>query len=335
MERHTRGVLPVLKILEEIGLDRKDVLKDTLISLSALSEPDYCVTIEGEYSLYRNILKLTQNPNIGLLIGDKLQAETYGIYGYALLCTTTLRKYAKIGAEFGVLSLTHFSFSIEESEKFFYFKLNPSYQIPNDLIQVFSDRDLSAGHSTLHRLGVDWEVYKEIQLMHDGFSDRSIYEEYFGCEVKFNQPRNCTVAYQEALDRPLSDPNPEVMEACLVRCRELVNNINFGTGTKSRVLELLISPRGRFLGIDEIAAKFGCSSRTLRRNLSNEGSSYAEILKEVRVNLAREYLASGLKIETVGEILGYSEAAAFSRAFKQWTDLSPKAFRESLSDAHR
>jgi len=84
------------------------------------------------------------------------------------------------------------------------------------------------------------------------------------------------------------------------------------------------------LSIEEIAAKMGCSSRTLRRSLRSEGGSYAQILKDVRLNLAKEYLASGLKLETVGDMLGYSEAAAFSRAFKQWTSVSPKVFRESL-----
>jgi len=320
----------VLDILEDMGWSKCETLKDTGICLSSLGEPDYCVTIEGEFSLYRNILKLTEDPCIGLTIGNRIPLETYGIYGYALLCSGTLRDYVKISAEYGVLSLTHFTFSTEESSEVLTYKLVPSYPIPDDLLRIFVDRDMSAGLSTIRKLGARGRMHKEVHLPHDGLPDTKVYEDYYRAPVKFNQPYTASIVFQSALDQPLNSPDPEVMEACLVQCRELLNKVALGVGTKARVTEMLISARGRFLSIEEIAAKMGCSSRTLRRSLRSEGGSYAQILKDVRLNLAKEYLASGLKLETVGDMLGYSEAAAFSRAFKQWTSVSPKVFRESL-----
>ena len=71
------------------------------------------------------------------------------------------------------------------------------------------------------------------------------------------------------------------------------------------------------------------TSRTLRRRLARENSSYQEILAEVRYELAREYLAtSSLPMEEISQLLGYSAPANFSNAFKRWHGSSPREFRQ-------
>lgn len=330
MARHTRGIRPVIEIMNTMGFNSADIIKGTGIDMVALDDQNYIITLEAEYSFYRNILRLTDNPAIGLDIGYALRPETYGIYGYALLTASTVREYAKISEEFGVLSLTHFSPSLRENGKYVEYRFTPTYPIPRDLVQVFSDRDLGASVSTTRRVGIEENILTEVHLMHSGEPSSKHYRDFFGCSVKFDQPHNATFCRSSVLDQPLKAPDPELLDACLAKCRKLVNQVNISGSVKARVTELLISSRGRFLSIEEIAAKMKCSSRTLRRNLRSEGSSYAEALKDVRFELAKEYLGSGLKIEAVSEMLGYSEVAAFSRAFKQWSGLSPKSFREAM-----
>jgi AraC-like DNA-binding protein len=66
------------------------------------------------------------------------------------------------------------------------------------------------------------------------------------------------------------------------------------------------------------------STRTLRRRLSEEGSSYREIVDEVRADLARHHLAREKRdIDDVAFLLGFSDQSAFTKAFRRWTGRTP------------
>ena len=70
------------------------------------------------------------------------------------------------------------------------------------------------------------------------------------------------------------------------------------------------------------------SGRTLRRQLSALGSSYRQLLDQVRSDLARQYLEnSNMSVEQVAQLLGYTETTNFRRAFKRWLGVSPRDYR--------
>jgi AraC-like DNA-binding protein len=80
-----------------------------------------------------------------------------------------------------------------------------------------------------------------------------------------------------------------------------------------------------------LARRLGLSNRSLARALEREGTSYRAVLQEVRTTLSAEYLEGGKNSVTeVAFMLGFEDATAFSRAFRQWTTRSPAGFaRES------
>jgi AraC-like DNA-binding protein len=68
--------------------------------------------------------------------------------------------------------------------------------------------------------------------------------------------------------------------------------------------------------------------RALRRRLETEGTSYRDVLAEVRMRLAIEYLRrTQMTHEEIASRLGYSDAANFRHAFLRWTGKSPSEFR--------
>ena len=80
----------------------------------------------------------------------------------------------------------------------------------------------------------------------------------------------------------------------------------------------------------QMATELGMSTRSLRRRLAEEDTDYESLVTEVRRSLAEELLkADALRVEQIAERLGYAEVASFSRAFKRWTGLSPRAYRNT------
>jgi AraC-like DNA-binding protein len=79
---------------------------------------------------------------------------------------------------------------------------------------------------------------------------------------------------------------------------------------------------------DVVAQKLGLSPRSLGRKLSAEGISFARILEELRIGLAKRYLSErDLSISRIAWLLGYTEVSAFSHAFRRWTGRAPRADR--------
>ncbi len=86
-------------------------------------------------------------------------------------------------------------------------------------------------------------------------------------------------------------------------------------------------PHGRATA-SEVARRFGVSSRTLSRKLAEEGTSFAEILDQLRAALARHYLHDvTLPVSEIAWLLGYREVSSLTHAFKRWTGMTPQRFR--------
>jgi AraC-like DNA-binding protein len=82
--------------------------------------------------------------------------------------------------------------------------------------------------------------------------------------------------------------------------------------------------------IGAVAEAMHMSARTLQRRLESEGASFSEIVDGVRDRLARRWLGDpGRSLAEIGFALGFSDLAAFSRAFKRWTGKPPGAWRRS------
>jgi AraC-like DNA-binding protein len=94
------------------------------------------------------------------------------------------------------------------------------------------------------------------------------------------------------------------------------------------IRRILIEQPGRFPSIEAMADELKLNSRTLRRKLEAEETSYRVILGEVRMRLAIDYLReTTMTNEEIASRLGYSDAANFRHAFARWTGKSPSEYR--------
>lgn len=82
--------------------------------------------------------------------------------------------------------------------------------------------------------------------------------------------------------------------------------------------------------LEHAAADFGVTPRTMQRRLKEQGISFQPLLAEVRMEAAQRMLTeSRLPVTDIAEQLGFSETSAFTRAFRGYTRLSPRAFRQA------
>jgi AraC-like DNA-binding protein len=80
--------------------------------------------------------------------------------------------------------------------------------------------------------------------------------------------------------------------------------------------------------LDAVAHELCMSGRTLQRKLSDEGVRFSDLLDEARKELAQQYLENGrIAMTQISDILGFTDANSFFRAFRRWTGSTPRAYR--------
>jgi len=72
------------------------------------------------------------------------------------------------------------------------------------------------------------------------------------------------------------------------------------------------------VSVNGVAKKLGHSPRSLQRHLTDNGTSFRQVLDEVRRDRVRELVREGVAIEEIAERLGYRDLGAFRRALKRW-----------------
>ena len=96
-----------------------------------------------------------------------------------------------------------------------------------------------------------------------------------------------------------------------------------------KVTELILSHMDdEKLSINSIAKEMSLSIRTLQSHLEEEGRVFSALLQEIREGLAKKYLRENYSVEEITYLLGFSEPSVFRKAFKKWSGLTPREYRE-------
>lgn len=177
---------------------------------------------------------------------------------------------------------------------------------------------------------LDQPHVRAIHLAYDPPVYRSEYERIFRCPVHFNSSRNAMVLHPETPSWRVAQYPRYAFGILAAKADTLLGELDSLKTMRGQVEAALlpILHEGE-VSADRIAAQVEMSRQTLFRRLQREGTSFREILKNLRQRLAIDYLRGRkVSVNETAYLVGFSEPAAFSRAFKRWTGRSPQAFRQ-------
>lgn len=151
---------------------------------------------------------------------------------------------------------------------------------------------------------------------------------FFRGPIEFSCNENTIHFSAVAVEKHLPASNIELARANDKLIDEYLSHLDgtsVGIRTKAKITELL--PSGS-VSEEKIAAILNLSVRSMQRKLKEEGSSFKELLNQTRQELAEQYIEnSRLSINEITYLLGFSDPANFSRAFKRWHGVSPSQYR--------
>ena len=146
---------------------------------------------------------------------------------------------------------------------------------------------------------------------------------YDGIEIpaswRHRKPHRDEAAIRQHLEHALLDLQAKHAESFVDQVKTIIGNL---------------LPLGEST-VTNVARTLGFSARGLQQRLSKEGTTFGELLAEVRQSIAQQHLsATRIPITDLALSLGYAEVSVFSRQFKKWTGQSPLAYRTAQQPKH-
>ncbi len=135
------------------------------------------------------------------------------------------------------------------------------------------------------------------------------------------------------LDEPIPGADPAVHAALeqLIREKEAAEALPFTNRVRRVLRSMVLSGTA---SAEQVAFMFATSRRSLHRALAADGTSLQLLVNETRFEVARQLLdESDMPAGEIAAALQYSDASAFSRAFKEWSGTSPREWRRSIRSA--
>ena len=171
-------------------------------------------------------------------------------------------------------------------------------------------------------------VPKEITLTYPRAHDFRLVEATTGCKLRFEQPANQFVFDRYWMDKPAKLGNLTTYTAVVKLCDELLADLSLRTGVAGKIRASLLQDIAAPRTFAATARKLGTTTRTLRRQLQQQGTSFRKLVEELRTQVAVKYLRDTVMTnEDIATAMGFSDPANFRHAFRRWTGKTPAEFR--------
>lgn len=270
------------------------------------------------------------DPCFGLRSARFVHPSHLGALGYAFLASNDLRTaFERMHRYIRVLNQTG-EFIIKESNS----TLRITLSVAQDSLDVKTRDDSQLAYAiTLCRMnaGPDFNPLA-VSFRHDAPEDKQPYQALFRCPVTFAAEHNSfTIACSDA-DRQLPSANPilaQMNERVVIQRLARLNEADIPNRVRAAIMEQL--PSGNVTD-ESVAEELHMTSRTLHRRLKADGMSFRSLLRDVRQELAQQYIQdNSLTLTEITFLLGFSEMSSFSRAFKNWNGVSPSQVRDNAA----
>lgn len=156
-------------------------------------------------------------------------------------------------------------------------------------------------------------------------------ERVFGATITYNAARNAMLIDNKWTNHRIQMQPRYVFGVLSKHADALLKELEASKTVRGKVESLLMPVLHKGdASMDVIADKMVMSRQTLFRRLKGENTTFEKVLDELRHKLALDYLgAKKVSVNETAFLVGFSDPAAFSRAFKRWTGKSPRAFRDA------
>ncbi len=296
-------------------LDVESIMRDSGIAVSILKEPEAQISTRQARGIIQRYCGLTHQSFPGLRYGMQLDLNTHGLLGYLMTQQSSHKEillaivsYFRVRLPLGIWSIhlenEYFAVSIEIHP---YFNDMEAFLTQTVMGSLYRQGSMICKNLTLH---FTESALPDVRGAH-ALLPVPLYSKEPRNEIRFHDAE----LTQPALPKPVPDPDH--------------NDSLINTAMLLNLRTYLLAHCNQSVTLEMAAQHLGVGVRTLRRRLTHYQMSFGQIKLDIRMQLALRYLrSSGIHLERIAQLVGYSDQSCFSRAFKEWSGITPLAARQ-------
>lgn len=300
------------------------------LSPNDLEGPEARITQAANNVVVAELARRSGDPDFGLHFAERLDLDAFDVVGHLAARSPTLGhalarvcEFSRILHDAGRVDLEHHADSVV---------LYPGCR---GLVHVYPRH--VAEFATLGALVLARRVTggrivpRAVMFKHAAPARIAEHRRLFGVTPKFGDPETAVGFAPEVLDLRIEGSQPGLVSHLDAYARDVMSRLPEDGGIVATVERVVTAHLSRGVPeIEAIAQQIAVSSRTLQRRLADAGTTFAEVVDRARRQLAERYLLEGrLALAEIGFLVGFSDPSNFHRAFKRWTGVTPKAFRDA------
>jgi len=320
------ATMGVPEVLRSLGHDPALVLPEVGIDLELFDNPNNLISFTARGQMIAHCANRTGCPHFGLLVGEQSGLASFGMVGllarYSQTAGDALRslvRFMHLHVRGATTTLAVDSDLAVLEYQIYHPRVPGNNQVGQGAVAVAFNviRDLC---------GSDW-LPVEVRFAHSRPEDIAPYRQFFRVPLRFDTEQYAVVFSASWLNRSLPDTSTELRQLLQQEIDKLEaqQENGFLDHVRSLLRTTLVTGHA---SADQVAELLLMHRRTLNRRLNTLGTSFRELKDEIRFETARQLLEdTTMEIIEIALLLGYSNASAFTRAFRHWSSVTPAKWR--------
>ena len=314
------------------GVAAEAVLARTGLTLNEVRDPHALTSVRQYLQACENTIAQGLDDRIAFTVGSRLHLSAYGMYGYALMCSPTMRDFFDFAVRYHLLATPTLRLGWRQEGNLAIWEFGELY---NELVSVELRRFLMRQQMMQTATHVRDVAGPGIVPLLASFavpesSSGGLDDQALGCACAFGRSANELHYPASILDQAPELGNRMTRILLEETCDRLIGEAIIRSGVAGEIYQILMLTPTRLPTIEEVSRKLGMTERTLRRRLSDEGGTYAQIIEDVRKKLTLEYLhTTRMSPDDIAWNVGFSDSANLRRAVKRWTGKTIGELRRS------
>lgn len=324
--RHT------LSVLEAEGMDLGPLLTELGVDRASLDSQEDQLTQAAYSRLLDEITARYPDDGLGLLDGQGVSLLDHGLLGYAMFASSNLGKAIERHTKYQDVIGAALQTSLYTEADLAYLRI--VRVVRADLVNTpakkryETERLLAQWAEIGPAFGETKQWYQRIDLDYAVPQCRQRYESVLGSSLRFGCEYTQLVFDANLLHAPLTFANEQAAALCEQQCAALLGQLRTEQGFTGEVRKLLANAPGHHPSIEDAASALAMSERSLRRRLSDEDTTYKQVVLDFRMELAASYLrGKEMTIQEVAYLAGYADASNFHRTFSAYFGDTPGNYR--------
>ena len=325
---HATGIKAFRDRLTSLGINPLKVIGAASLGRGATASAQSPPTA---HAVLETAVAMSGDTTLAIKIGNGLDLAGYGAYGFALMSCSDMGAALELFLRYGQTFLKSCSWHRSVSKDGIILRLQQdtgtSYQK-----MLVTELAFSQMHFASKLLVASPAEGIRVHFSYPKPAHFGVYEKNWLLPMEFDQEHTQIFMADQWLRQRVRTGDPTTNVVFSQQCEELVSGMTEVDETTANVRRLLIHSAGNFLNFSEIAEQLYVTERTLRRRLATEGTDFRTIFDDIRNTLAQNYLRkTSLSIVEIADLLSFTEATNFHRAFQRWNSTTPSDYRQRAS----